>query len=138
MFGVCFRYDRHGWIQNQWEFVLSHFVPDDVWVRGAPDDWKSYHKPVHIETAKELPKERPLIVLAHPQGRYVQGVESLGIFEHPKDAIYLFGGDDVLLTEEDDLGRKPDAIVYIPVKKYEMYSFVAAAITLYDRLVKNG
>ena len=72
-------------------------------------------------------------------GRYVQGVTPLADFEHPADAIYLFGGDNANLNDEDDLGgRVPDAIVYIPTAEANMYSWVAAACVFYDRAVKRG
>ena len=135
MFSVCYRYDRHSWLQNQWEFVLSHFDVPLSWIRRAPDDFNSYHKSERIETANDLPRS-PLVVLAHPEGRVYKGTVALDQFEHPHNAIYFFGGDDEI---NNDLGkRKPDHLVYIPATHYEMYSYVAAAITLYDRLVKNG
>lgn len=134
MNGVCYRYDRHPWLQNQWEFVLSHFGVSGSWIRHAPADFRSYHKSRKIKTADDLPKG-DLVVLAHPEGRVYRGEVSLADFEHPKKAIYFFGGDDEI---NDDLGqRKPDALVFIPAVNYEMYSFVAAAITLYDRIAKG-
>ena len=139
MAGICFRREPKGWMQDQWSFVFSNFGVAEIWERGfVPDDLKIYQPVVPIVTAAELPG-RPLVVLAHPEGRYIQGTESLVTFDHPEDAIYLFGGSQANVTDEDDLGgRNPDAFVYIPSVKHEMYAFSAAYITLYDRMVKRG
>ena len=63
----------------------------------------------------------------------------MDILFDPEDAIYLFGGSHVNLSDEDDLGgRIPDALVYIPSVQHEMYAYAAGYITLYDRYVKRG
>lgn len=140
MLGVCFRREQRPWLQDQWSFVFSNFGIAEIWERGFADDDLRIYQPVKaIATAAELPKRRPVVVLAHQEGRYIQGTESLVAFEHPKNAVYLFGGSQANLTDEDDLGgRKPSALVYIPSVKHEMYGPAAAYITLYDRLVKRG
>ena len=139
MTGVCFRREQ-SWEQDQWSFVFSNFGVTEIWERGfdGNKDLNIYQPTIKIDTAKELP-DRPLVVLAHIEGRYYQGNESLVDFVHPDDAIYMFGGSMANLTDEDDLGgRVPDHLVYIPSVKCEMYSHAAAYITLYDRLAKNG
>ena len=90
--------------------------------------------------AADLDLTLPLIVFQPPNARYIQGVSSLVDFGHPRSAIYLFGGDNSNLNDEDDLGgRLPDDIVYVPqTGKDQMYSWVAAAVVFYDRLVKLG
>lgn len=141
MFGICYRYDLRSDIQDQWEHVLSNFglTVDRVWVRGAPADWESYLKAPKVETTADIAGVQPLIVLQHPEARQLPGTESLIDFVHPADAIYVFGADNVNLTDADDIGGRAVAVrVYIPTLSLESYSFVAAAITLYDRLVKNG
>jgi len=139
MAGVCFRREHNSHLQDQWSWVFSNFGITEIWERGFSEgDLKIYQPTIAVDTAAELP-DRPLIVLAHQEGRYIQGNQSLVTFSHPEDAIYLFGGSHVNLSDEDDLGgRVPDALVYIPSVKYEMYSPPAAYITLYDRLVKRG
>ena len=139
-FGVCYRYDNRLDIMNQWEFVLSNFglMSGEVWVRGAPAEFESYLKAVHIDKADEIPGDRPLVLLAHTESK-VPGLISLVDYVHPVNAIYVFGADNVVFTEEDDIGTKTlDAKVYIPTAQYECYAHIAAAMTFYDRMAKGG
>lgn len=142
-FGVCFRQERKQWMQDQWSFVFSNFGLDAPWIweRGCTEDrdFEIYQTVTPISTAAELPLDHELVVLAHPEGKYIKGTESLVTFQHPENAIYLFGGSHDVLSDEDDLGgRTPDHLIYIPSGELEMYAFMAASITLYDRMVKRG
>ena len=128
-------------MQDQWSWVFSNFGITDLWERDGPDstDGKIYQDTIKIDTAAELPAERPVIVLAHPDSRHIKGNQSLDYFVHPDDAIYLFGGSQANLNDEDDLaGVVPYALVYIPTVKHEMYSHAAGYIVLRDRYVKRG
>ena len=138
MLGVCFRSEHRGWMQDQWSFVFSNFGITDIWERGKTDESSIYQTTIGIDTAIELP-DRPIVVLAPPDGKYIQGVSPLQEFTHPEDAIYLFGGSQEVLNDEEDLGgRVPDHLVYVPLVQYEMYSHSTAYITLWDRYVKRG
>lgn len=133
MTGIC--YHQFNKTDNDWDFVLSHFTPDKLWsVKGDP---KQYHKPQVIDSVSELPKDVKIVVCAHPGGRYIQGQVSLVDYEHPGDAIYLFGHDHQNLEPEELEGFDCD-YVFVPSGKNEMYSYIAAAIVLYDRMVKYG
>ena len=140
MYGVCFQREHKPSLQDQWSFVFSHFGVEEIWERGwEPGDGKIYQPVESIDTCAELPDDRPLVVLAPPLGRYIQGTESLLEFTHPKDAIYVFGGSHTNLTEEDMGGRVAEHYVYIPTAdRNEMYAYVAAAVVLWDRVVKGG
>lgn len=144
MFGVCFRRETDHWLQDQWSFLFSNFGVSEIWERGKHDargtDWNIYQPTIAIDTAAELPQDRPVVVLASPLGRYVQGVESLLDFVHPENAIYLFGGSNANLNDEDDLGgRKPDHLVFIPTaSRDELHSHAAGYVTLWDRVSKSG
>lgn len=137
MFGVCYRHDHNGEIMNQWEYILSNFNVENCWIRNAPTDFVSFHKPTQIQSADELP-DAPLVVLSHPEGRNYKGVVSIVDFKHPPDAIYLFGADHIIMSDDDIGEREIHSVVYVPSGQYEMYSYVAASIVLYDRLIKNG
>lgn len=139
MIGVCFRREKH-WEQDQWSYVFSNFGVTDIWETGdnGKKDLDIYQPTIRIDTAAELPSDRPLIVLAPAAGTYIQGTESLKDFAHPEDAIYLFGPSHLHLNEDDLGGRVPDALVYIPLVKNECFSHAAAYMTLWDREVKNG
>ena len=127
-------------MQDQWSWVFSNFGINAIWERGYNNpDADIFQPTVKISTAVELPSERPLVVLAPVDGRYIQGNVNLKDFVHPENAIYLFGGSQDNLSDEDDLGgRKPDALVYIPVVEHEMYGHAAGYIVLWDRYIKRG
>jgi len=128
-------------MQDQWSWVFSNFGITEIWERDwdGGSDAKIYQDVTRIDTAVELPTDRELIVLTPIEGRYIKGDQSLVDFVHPENAIYLFGGTQSNLNDEEDFnGRVPDALVYIPTVKLEMYGHVAAYLTFYDRYVKRG
>lgn len=143
MLGVCFKSEHRGWMQDQWSWVFSNFGITDIWERGAVHngsrgkDGSIYQPTIKIDTAAELP-DVSLVVLAPPMGKFVQGTEALDDFVHPEDAIYLFGGAQDNLSDDDLGGRTPDALVYIPLVELECYSHSAAYMTLWDRRQKRG
>lgn len=138
MFGICFVGEYRRDTQDQWSFLLSNFGDPECWEIEKPNVEPVYQKPVKIKTAEELPSDRPLVVLAPEAGRFVQGTVSLKDFVHPDDAIYLFGGSHLNLSE-DELGtRIADSYVYIPLIEHECYAPPAAYMTLWDRYVKRG
>ncbi len=138
--GVCFKSEHGGWMQDQWSWVFSNFGITEIWERGfASTDSKIHQPTIRIDTASELPAGRPLVVLAPPDGRYIKGTESLADFQHPENAIYLFGGSHNNVSDEDDLGgRVPAALVFIPMIEHECFGHSAAYMTLWDRYVKRG
>lgn len=141
MFGVCFKSEHRGWMQDQWSWVFSNFGVTEIWERdcGECGDAEIYQPVTKINTAAELPAGRPLIVLSPQEAKFIPGTVSLSDFVHPDDAIYLFGGSMANLNDEDDLGgRVPDAVIYIPTVSLEMHSHNAAYVTLWDRYVKRG
>lgn len=128
-------------MQDQWSWVFSNFGVTEIWERDweGSSDAEIYQPVTHVDTAADLPSGRPLIVLAPPDGKYIQGHTDLAGFVHPDDAIYLFGGTYANLSDEDDMGgRVPDDVVCIPTVKLEMYGHAAAYVTLWDRYVKRG
>lgn len=143
MLGVCFVPPSSDHDVNHWSYVLTHFVPDAVYlwqdVKKLSSAYPLYVRSTHIHTAEELPSSSPLVLLAPKNGRYVQGQVSLHDFEHPLNAIYLFGSDHHHMSSDFLGARAPEHTVYIPTDAHaEMYSHVAAAITLFDRKRKVG
>lgn len=137
-FGICNTFDQRAWVQDQWQFVLSNFGVTEFWTRNTPDNHeKEFLDPTRINHASELPSDRPLVLLAHPEGTYYKGEESLLTFNHPDNAIYMFGADNRVISEDDMGGRVPDHLVYVPSGKHEMYSWVVASLVMYDRMVKG-
>lgn len=138
MFDVCiFQIHSPEW-QNQWDYVLRNFQPDNVYVIGdeLPAS-KPFLNATLISGIEDLPKDKSLVLLSPENARYYKGRKNLFSFEHPDNTIYLFGGDDMNLKPEMFKKRKPDYKIYILTDTDdEMYSWVAAAITLYDRRFK--
>ncbi len=141
MLRLCFCYNNNMWELNQWGYLLATFFVDEVYVIGTdPERVKDsgiLKKAILIDTADELPKAE-LVVAAPPDGKYIQGETPLSVFDHPEDAIYLFGPDMQHLSDKQLGDRKPDHKIYItPEGKYEFYAHMAAGIFLYDRRVKS-
>lgn len=145
MFAVCTPLPTNGRYQDQWDYVLSNFTPDALFVIGdkknAPKTnvFSRKMNATYIETAEELPADLPLVVLAADNGRVVTGDIDLSGFEHPENAVYLFGGDTEWL-HSDQLGdREPDYCVYIDTDTHDdMWSWVTYAVVAWDRMMKNG
>lgn len=138
MFAVCFRSESHATLQDQWSYLFSNFGVTEIWELGEPLGQKIYQPTTKILTAEELPKQRPLVVLAPAEGRYIQGNESLKDFVHPDDAIYMFGGSHLNLNEDDMGNRIADHYVYIDLVKYECFAHSAGYMVLWDRYMKRG
>lgn len=114
-----------GYLDNQWDYVLTNFKPDLVYALGSEGMMRDV---VRITSLSEV--EGSIVVLTPKHGRYVKGVKSLLEFEHPEDVTYVFGSDKEHLT----IDAEPDELVYIPTDTGdEMYAHVAAAITLWHR-----
>jgi hypothetical protein len=139
MFDVCIVSSQEAHWEQQWSYLLSHFKPRDIYVIGAELERrvKPFTDYIHIQTAEEI--KNTLVLLAPQSGRYVQGEVSLRGFPHPQDCCYMFGNDHTNMSE-DYLGtRKPEHLVYIPTETTDqMYSFMAGAITLWDRELYHG
>ena len=139
MYDVCLVSESGSHWEQQWSYLLSHFTPRNIYIVGNELERavKPFSHYIHVASAQSVPSE--LVLLAPQSGRYVQGTESLVTFEHPEDCCCMFGNDHTNMSE-DFLGpRVPDHCVYIPTDTNDqMYSFMAGAITLYDRLIKNG
>jgi hypothetical protein len=120
--------------------VFSNFGVSEIWEIGydGKPDADIYQPTIKIDTTAELP-DRPLVVMAPQEGRYIQGTENLKGFVHPENAIYLFGPSHRHLNDEDHMGeRVADHYVYIPFVKNESWGYSAAYILLWDRELKNG
>lgn len=120
----------------QWDFVLSHWTVDDIYLIGdIPASSKPFKEAARLPMLGNLPRDATLVCMAPAAGLHVQGDVSLSAFEHPQDAIYIFGSNHHHLQAECDFDYK----VFIETSTHhEMYSYVAAAITLYDRHKDRG
>ncbi len=69
-----------------------------------------------------------------PPGR-LDGAESLAEYEHPTDAIYVFGSVGESLV--DHVGRHDDVVSICTPRDAVLFGHVALAAVLYDRAVKS-
>jgi hypothetical protein len=121
---------------NQWDYAISHWIPDHVYVVG--DISIPFRGAIRLPCLGYL-SAGTTVLLAPQNGARFQGDESLADFSHPTDATYIFGSNHRHLTDAEMGGLSPTHKVFIPTESHhEMHSFVAAAITLYDRSVKSG
>ena len=140
-FSVCLFFPRNEKEQNQWDYVLSHWQPAQIFLINADEQkLRSVFKDaIKISSFKELP-DIPLIMTAPKLGRFIKGDENLYDFSHPEDCVYFFGPNHKNLTFDDEeiCQRKPDHLVYVPVDTNdEMYNWTVGSVVLYDRRLKS-
>lgn len=141
-YSVCIPLPSTNELQKHWDFALSNFAPEALYVIGDEGQAPSTNvfarlNASYLDTAEQLPVA-PLIVLAPAHGHYVAGEVSLAELEHPEGAIYLFGPDNLPLSS-DHLGIRESRRVFIPTDSTDdMYSYAAYAVTMWDRVIKHG
>lgn len=141
MFSVAFIPTTNDSIQNQWSYTLSHWKPKAVYLIGSTDYGMKAYTPfrnaVVIPTFDKIPGRK--IVMSPKDAHYVPGTTSLYDFKHPKECTYFFGSDHTHLSEVELGVIKKWSKVYIPTDSHdEMFSFVAAAVTLAHRRGQLG
>lgn len=142
---ICLTLPGTGGTQDQWDYALSNFKPDHLYVIGdealAPEtNVFSKLSATYIEGADTLPTGSDLVVMSPENGVYLPGEVSLADFAHPSNAIYLFGPDKHHLNDDDHLrGAIPNHLVYIPTDSRDnMWSWTAYCVTMWDRRMKHG
>lgn len=138
MFDICLVASSGQHWENQWSYLLSNFKPRTLYaIGGISKNIIPFRNHIEVGTAEELPGT---LVLAAPiNGYYYQGNVALPLFTHPNDCCYMFGSDNVHLSEDHMGTRRPDYTVYVPTDTTDnMYSFMAGSVFLYDRRVKHG
>ncbi len=137
MIAICMVNLSNEFTQNNWQQVLDNFKPDQVYVLGdKPWYTETMKYAIHVNSTDNLPNIS-IVAMAPRTGRQIKGEISLVEFQHPKEAVYLFGPDKRHLTKPLLGNRKIDYKVFIPPDNRELYSWMAAAITLYDIRAKN-
>lgn len=121
------------------DFVMHHFGIQRVYLLGDQEEWVPHRAELVPIPSLDVLVDAPLVVLAPPSGRYVQGEHSLHDFVHPvsDSTVYFIGANDGFLS--------PDAVpsgvprVFIPTADdLEMHSHTALTCALWDRCVKHG
>lgn len=132
MVSVCIVNLSDEYTQGHWNQVLDNFKPDQIYVLGdKPWYTTCMTHAIHIDSTDDLP-DLSIIAMAPRHGREIKGEISLIEFQHPKEAVYLFGPDKRYLTKPLLGNRIIDYKVFIPPDYRDLYSWMAAAITLYD------
>lgn len=97
---------------------------------------------IKLESLADLANFAPtseLIVLAGVEGDFVQGDIDLQEFEHPADAIYIFGGTMTRLTAAEIYDAPIEVSkVYIAADGVPLFPSQAGAIVLWDRWLQRG
>lgn len=129
--------------QNSWDYLLQAFrvSRDDVYVilrseEAAPQMSKVIGSCNFMRDVEHLPPG-PLVVCSPKNAQALPGKDCLHGFEHPENAIYVFGADNITLDRNVFEGRKIDHAIYIPTEGTNLHSHVAAAMVLYDRRHKE-
>jgi len=137
--GICFHFDPDLKIRDYWSYIFENFKIKDLWEVGRPDKIESnWQKPRAIDAISALPKDKSMVVGSPKNGRYMPGTIPLPEFQHPENALYVFGSDRANLYPELFKGYEYQ-LVYIPGdSSITMYSFQAGIVFMYDRMVKNG
>jgi hypothetical protein len=139
--GICYAYSPNGYYRTQWLCNVTGFRPTLAFERDLPAGVANPDGIIAVRTAADLPTDHELVVMSPMTARLVLPSVSLDAFEHPERAIYFFGPDTTFLSGDDLGGRSPDHIVCVPVASErandELYSFVVAAIVLYDRMKRR-
>jgi len=123
--------------ENQWAYVLLHSQPRNVYVFKGGLWATPFDDAIEVATAEDIPGT--LVLLAPPDGKNYQGSTDLNSFAHPEECCYIFGHDTESLSSGEMGERDPDHSVYVETDTVDkMWSWVAAAVTLYDRRSKGG
>jgi len=135
---VCIVNLNDEYTQGHWNQILDNFKPDQVYVLGdKPWIHLTMTHAIHIKSTDDLPNI-PIVAMAPRLAREIKGEISLATFKHPKEAVYLFGPDRHQLSAPLLGDRTIDYKVFIPPDYRDLYSWMAAAITLYDLEVKSA
>lgn len=145
MLKVCIPYTNYAREQNDFDYLLSNFQVDEIFVicpngEPLPDASNVVGQGTRIEYMYDLPQDYTHVLLTPQNGYEYKGNESLVSFVHPAgDVVYIVGSNHVHTTSDLEFGKDPDHLVYIPTDTADnMFNYVALAICLYDRKVKNG
>lgn len=141
MYGVALANTGNSVFQNQWSYILENFAPDQVYLIGGKHVGLNKDRPfkdAQVITSAEDIKGETVLVSPY-NARYIPGELNLVNFLHPKDCTYIFGPDNAHLSAVEMGDARPDHSVFIDsARGTELYSFVAAGITLWHRTSQYG
>lgn len=128
-----------GAYENQWAYVLQHFTPRTLYTFPGHGGQTTtpFQGAVEVASVAAIPSS---VVLFSPQNANAYpGETSVSLFIHPIDCCYLFGADNDHQLAAHMNGATLAAKVYIPTDTTDhMWSWVAAAVAIFDRRCKGG
>jgi len=133
--GVVLKIDNSA-DRNSWSIVFHAFGITEIY--ELPGLGRPLEGSIKLERLADLQNYHAadLVVLAARDGDFVQGDTALLEFEHPEEAIYIFGGTMTRLSQSDLDGGAPAAFVYITAG--DLFPAQAGAIVLWDRHAKRA
>ncbi len=122
--------------RSAWSVVFNAFGISEIY--ELPGLGRPLEGSIKLERLADLQNYHAadLVVLAARDGDFVQGHTALLEFEHPDEAIYIFGGTMTRLSQADLEGGSPSAFVYITAG--DLFPSQAGAIVLWDRYDKRS
>jgi len=131
---VVLCWPENGKDENEWDYVLSNFQCDSVYVAGEYACTNNILRDApRVETFDDLPAGE-IVLLAPDSSRNFVPTVDLPDFTHPENAIYVFGPNNLHLSDEDIGSRPPDHVVRIPTDtKDEMFAHAAYVAVMWDR-----
>ena len=139
MFSLCVPMPENSLEKDQWNYIFSCWDIDSVFILSEEknkenDNWYLHfsmrNKNVeYIRTYFDI--NLPLVYLT-PKTAAFKGEILLDSYVHPEKCCYIFGKNNSIM-KSNIKGDK----VFIDTKR-NLYSWVAAGITIFDRLNKNG
>lgn len=122
--------DRQGWIQIQEAFGIQEIY--ELPGLGFP-----FPNSIGIETVADVANFRAvdLVVVQPAEADLVQGTISLIDFEHPEEAVYVFGGTMTRLNQSDVRNALAE---FVYIQAGDLFPSQAGAIILWDRFWKRG
>lgn len=143
MIGVCIPYTNLSWEQQNWDYLLSNFKPDVIYVWGDENiklpNTNVLGKSLIVRSWAKLPQDIPFVFLSPSHAHRMPGVIPLIEFEHPTNAIYIVGTNNLFADETNfESGKLPEHKVFIPTDtKDDMFNWTAMTVALYDRRIKK-
>lgn len=127
-------YIETGSFENEWDYALSNFSPDVLQLVDTgfqPTNNMMRNLTLHEDWSTLGPG--PIVLMAPETMRNFTPTISLLDFQHPEDALYVFGPNNLHINEEVG-DRVPDHVVSIPTDTNdEMFNYMAYIITAWHR-----
>ena len=120
--------------ENEFDYVLSNHQPDSIYVMGGFQCTNNILRDAPTaDTFADLPVG-DVVLLAPQSSRFFSPIISLLEFQHPSEAVYIFGPNNQHIDDSVFGGRNPDHVVFIPTDTDdEMFAHVAYIITAWHR-----